>query len=257
MEGGEKYMESNTNTTQPVQEKSHSSAMTVGIIAAVVGLGVGLLGGSAYGKNMAESQPQAMTADKTGADSEKMMAPEGSVTVKSADLRVLLNGLEKQHVDLASAAVRNGFDGDPDFKASADALDLNSVAIAGAVGSVYGPEAEASFLEIWRSHIGFFVDYTVAAKGSDKAGMDKAVANLGGYVDALSDLLSGANPNLPREAVAQLLTEHVGLLKGAVDAYGAGDYAGSYAKQAEAYTQVGTIADALSGAIVKQYPEKF
>ncbi len=194
----------------------------------------GMLGSS---MNMGNSAPNTMT--------------------KSADLRVLLHALEHEHVDLASAAVRAGFDGAGSFAAVGAQLDKNSVELSQAVGSIYGPAAEARFLEIWRSHIGFFVDYTVAAKKGDKAGMDKAVANLGGYVDAISDFFSGANPNLPREAVHQLVSTHVTLLKGAVDNYGAADFAGSYKSQHEAYVQIGSIADALSGAIVKQYPEKF
>ena len=175
----------------------------------------------------------------------------------AVNLRVTLNALERQHVDLASAATRAGFDGRPEFSAVAGELDKNSVSIADAVGSIYGAGARDKFLEIWRSHITFFVNYTVAAKKGDQAGMAKAVQDLGGYEDAIADFFSGANPNLPREAVKQLVTEHVGLLKGAVDAYGAGDYAGSYAKQSAAYTQIGTIADALTGAIVKQNPSKF
>lgn len=240
------------NTINTSHATGGSSRWMIATIAVIVGLVAGAVIGNVMGKSMTKSD-SAMTADKTGSEAAMMAKTD----TKAADLRVLLNGLEKQHVDLASAAVRNGFDGDPDFKASADALDANSVALSEAVGSVYGPEAQEQFLTIWRSHIGFFVDYTVAAKKNDTAGMDKAVQNLNGYVDAIADLLAGANPNLPREAVAQLVTEHVLLLKGAVDAYGSGDYAGSYAKQAEANAQIGTIADALSGAIVKQYPEKF
>ena len=177
---------------------------------------------------------------------------------KSADLRVLLNSLERQHVDLASAATRAGFDGHASFDKVAAELDKNSVSLADAVGSVYGTAARDQFLTIWRSHIGFFVDYTVGAKTGDKAKMDTAVKNLTeGYVPAIADFFSKANPNLPREAVAQLVTQHVLLLKAAVDTYGAGDFAGSYSKQTEAYNQIGKIADALSGAIVKQHSELF
>lgn len=175
----------------------------------------------------------------------------------AVNLRVTLNALERQHVDLASAATRAGFDGRPEFTAVAGELDKNSVSIADAIGSIYGAGARDKFLEIWRSHITFFVNYTVAAKKGDNAGMAKAVQDLGGYEDAIADFLSGANPNLPRAAVKQLVTEHVGLLKATVDAYGAGDYAMSYAKQTEAYNQIGKIADNLSGAIVKQNPTKF
>lgn len=195
-------------------------------------------------------------ADKP--DSQTSVAAVAPTTAtKAADLRVLLNNLETEHVSLASAATRAGFSGNADFTAAAGQLDVNSKAISAAVGSVYGKEAGDKFYEIWASHIGFFVDYTVAAKKGDKAGMDKAVENLNGYVEAISAFLSTANPNLPKEAVAKLITEHVGLLKAAVDAHGAGNYPESYTKQHEADKQIGTIADALSGAIVKQKPALF
>ncbi len=197
------------------------------------------------------------TVSNNGAMSGSTTSTVPNPNTKAADLRVLLNALEHEHVDLASAAVRAGFDGHKSFEAVAGQLDKNSVDVSKAVGSIYGTEAEAKFLAIWRSHIGFFVDYTVAAKAGDKAGMDKAVANLGGYVDAISDFFSGANPNLPREAVHQLVSAHVGHLKAAVDTYGAGDFAGSYDNQHKAFVQIGSIADALSGAIVKQNPSKF
>ncbi len=193
----------------------------------------------------------------TQTPSQSTVSTVPSTDTKAAGLRVLLNVLERQHVNLAAEATRAGFDGSPAFAAAGQALDDNSVAISQAVGSVYGDVAAAKFLAIWRSHITFFVNYTVAAKKNDKVGMDKAVADLGGYTDAVADFFSGANPYLPREAVHQLVSTHVGLLKAAVDTYGAGDYKGSYKNQVDADAQIGKIADAQSGAIVKQYPEKF
>lgn len=215
-------------------------------VAVVVALVIGVGGGYAIGHNKDTSKQENSTAS---------VAP--ATDTKAANLRVALNSLEAQHVDLASAATRAGFDGSPMFEASGKALDDNSVALSKAVGSVYGADAETKFLEIWRSHITFFVNYTVAAKSGDKAGMDKAVSDLNGYVSAISDLLGGAT-GLPKDAVASLVTEHVGLLKDAVDKYGAGDYTGSYNAQQQARDQITTkIADTLAGAIVKQSPAKF
>lgn len=222
-----------------------TAAKTV-IMAVVVGLVVAGVGLTMVKTN--KSVDNATTAQSQG-------MPRTDTT--AADLRVTLNALEREHVNLAAAATRRGFQGDPDFQAAAAQLDANSKEIAAAVGSVYGPEAEQQFYEIWASHIGFFVDYTVAAKSGNQAGMDKAVADLGGYQNAIADFLSEANPNLPRQAVFDLVGEHITLLKGAVDAYGGKDYPTSYAKEHEANVQIGTIADALSGAIVKQNPEKF
>src|SRR5688572_9176467 len=111
------------------------SAVVVGIVAAVVGLAIGLGGAK-------------MTDTKT-----KGNVNNEASSAKASDLRVALNAMEREHVHLAAAATRKGFDGAADFKASAEALDSNSVALAKAVGSVYGADAEKQFLEIWRSHI--------------------------------------------------------------------------------------------------------
>ena len=227
-------------------ENSNKVMMTA--VALVAGLAIG--GGVGYVSGNSN--------DETSMDSISSVSTKPDTMTKSAGLRVLLNNLEAEHVDLASAATRAGFDGDASFTASAEALGKNTDNLSAAIASVYGEEAGVKFKEIWASHIGFFVDYTVAAKGGDQAGMDKAVQNLNGYVEAISSFLSTANPNLPKDAVAQLITEHVGLLKEAVDKHGAGDYAGSYDAQSRARVQItNKIADTLAGAIVKQSPEKF
>ncbi len=230
-----------------------NSAKSMSLVVAVVALVIG--GGAGYALSN-------MKDDDTPKNNSSVSSQAPTTDTKAAGLRAVLNNLESEHVDLAAAATRQGFNSgsltDPQFVAAAGSLSKNTDNIAAAIASVYGDEAGAQFKEIWASHITFFVDYTVAAKTGDQAGMDKAVQNLNGYVEAISDFLSKANPNLPKEAVASLVSEHVGLLKGAVDKHGAGDFAGSYAAQAEARTQITTkIADTLAGAIVKQKPDTF
>lgn len=225
-------------------EKSKSVTLTVAVAALLIG-GIG-----GYAISMSK-------ADDHSGERKTSQSSSLSTATKPADLRVLLNGLEQEHVSLASAATRAGFDGARNFDASAASLDKNSKDIQAAVASVYGDEAGQKFYGIWNSHIGFFVDYTVAAKKGDMAGMDKAVQNLNGYVDSISTFFSEANPNLPKDAVATLIGEHVTLLKAAVDNYGAGDINASYSKEREARTQIGTIADTLASAIVKQKPDSF
>lgn len=228
---------------------SSTSKTVMAVAVLVVGLVIG--GSIGYSKGNDKNSDQSMNQSMKSASA-------ATTDSKAAGLRTLLNNLESEHVDLASAATRAGFDGSTAFAGAAGALGKNTDSLSAAIGSVYGDEAGAKFKEIWASHIGFFVDYTVAAKKGDKPGMDKAVQNLNGYVEAISTFLSGANPNLPKDAVAQLVTEHVGLLKEAVDKYGAGDVPGSYDAQSRARTQITTkIADTLAGAIVKQSPEKF
>lgn len=194
----------------------------------------------------------------TGKSHGERMTMIPSTDTKAAGLRVLLNSINREHANLASIALRKGFDGATDFEASFKALDNNSVEIGNSITSVYGPEAGATFLEIWRSHIVFFKNYTVASKTGDQAGKDKAVKDLAGYVDRISTFLSQANPNLPYAAVSTLVSTHVGLLKDTIDRYFMGDLTGSYTQQHATDMQIGTgVADAVAGAIVKQFPTKF
>ena len=177
---------------------------------------------------------------------------------KAAGLRVLLNSINREHANLASIALRKGYDGAPDFDASFKALDNNSIEIGNSITSVYGADAGAKFLEIWRSHIVYFKNYTVASKTNDQAGKDKAVQDLATYVNNISTFLSQANPNLPFDAVHSLVATHVGLLKDTIDQHFAGNYSASYTQQHATDVQIGTgVADAVAGAIVKQFPERF
>ncbi len=181
----------------------------------------------------------------------------GKVDAKAANLRVTLNNLLGAHVYLAGLPVRMALGGsDPGFKAGAATLDRNSVELSKAIGSVYGTDAEKKFLELWRAHLGMFVAYTQASAKSDAAGKQKALDDLSGYRADFDAFLTGANPNLPKGAVASLLVMHVTGISKAIDALAAKDYKSAYPdlKRAEDHSQM--IADPLAEAIVKQFPDK-
>ena len=74
----------------------------------------------------------------------------------------------------ATFAMQKGVAGEEDFDAIAAALEGNTVDLGEAIGSVYGEEGETAFLKLWRDHIGFFVDYTVATAKKDEAGQNAA-----------------------------------------------------------------------------------
>ena len=177
---------------------------------------------------------------------------------RAAWLRASLNTVFQEHVYLAAAATNAALGGrDGEFKAAAAALDANSVAIANAIGSVYGADAEKAFLPLWRRHIGFAVDDTVGVATCDRAKQDKAVSDLVGYSQDLGAFLSSANPNLPKSVVADLVKHHVVSLKDVIDAQAAKDPARAYTALRTAAGHMAMIADPLAEAIVKQFPDKF
>ena len=119
--------------------------------------------------------------------------PAGSALTAAATLRTTLDGLLKEHVYLAAIATGNALAGQTAaFTAAAGALDANSVALSKAVGSVYGTDAEAAFLPLWRSHIGFVVDYTTGLATKDKAKQDKAVSDLIAYTQTFGAFINKA-----------------------------------------------------------------
>jgi hypothetical protein len=198
------------------------------------------------------------SSSMAGSPHAGMASPATTSNGKAAALRAGLNTLFQEHVYLASAATGAALGGrDAEFKAAAGALDDNSVAIAKAIGSVYGADAEKAFLPLWRRHIGFVVDYTVGVATKDTAKQNMAVSELVAYTNDFGAFLSSANPNLPKSVVADLVKHHVVTLKSVIDAQAAGDAAKAYRAVRAAAGHMQMIADPLADAIVKQFPEKF
>ena len=177
----------------------------------------------------------------------------------ASDLRVLLDRQLGQHAALAMNATNAGVKGSKAFPAAAKALDANSVALSKSIASVYGAKAANTFLNgkfMWRAHIKFFVDYTVATAKGNKAGQAKAVANLKTYTVKFGDFLSGAT-GLPKPAVRADLLAHVLQLKNQLDAYAKGQYTKAATLYSQAYEHMFMTGDLLAGAISKQFPAKF
>jgi hypothetical protein len=184
------------------------------------------------------------------------LAAHGSKS--ASDLRTGYNALLAEHVYLAAAATNAALGGrQAEFEAAAAALDGNSQDIATSIGSVYGADAEKAFLPLWRKHIGMAVDYTVGVATKDKAKQDKAVADLIGYTRDFGAFLAAANPNLPKDVVAELVKHHVVTLKGVIDPQAAGDQAKAFTALRTAAGHMVMIGDPLAGAIAKQFPAKY
>ena len=221
-------------------------------LAAIAALAIAALGGTAFGGTDAKQAAPAVMAHNHATVGQ---AP----TAAAANLRVKLDRLLGEHTLLAITATQRGLQGGKDFPALGKSLDRNSVQLANTIGSVFGKAAGNQFLNgkfMWRDHIEFFVDYTVAKAKNDRAGQQRAVRNLTVYIATFSSFLSKAT-GLPLAAVRASITEHVMQLKGQLDAFASGNYTRSYAITREAYAHMFMTGDTLAGAIVKKFPQKF
>lgn len=220
------------------------------LIGAVLVLGM-------VGAACSSTSPQ--TQEPTPSASKTESAPSSPAMSGSADLRATLTLLLDGHEYLAGIAIFNavnlGMD-NPLTEAAVGALDENSVQLSEAIASVYGQEAGDAFLPLWRKHIGFFVDYTLGKAGGDNAKAAKARKDLDGYRADFGAFLASANPNLTKDAVAKALVPHVQATFTAIDAVVA-KKPGQFALLSKGASHMVGIAEVLSDAISRQFPEKF
>ena len=144
-----------------------------------------------------------------------------------------------------------------EFMAAAAALDANSNALTEAIGSVFGAEAGKAFDPLWKKHIGFVVDYTQGLAAKDQAKQDKAVTDLVNYTKDFGAFLNSALPELPADAVADLVKTHILTLKDVIDAQSKNSLADAYTKLRTAADHMKALANPLADALVQQFPDKF
>ncbi|MCA1708140.1 MAG: hypothetical protein LC808_34640, partial [Actinobacteria bacterium] len=219
------------------------ATLAFALIGAACGGSDGTTGASATTTTTHDDTADAGSSDATG------------VSTDAATLNQALTSLLDSHVYLAGVALEqavvNGADS-PQAKASAGALDENSQALAGAIESIYGADAGNQFLDLWRKHIGFFVDFTLAKANKDEAAAKKAVSDLDGYRQDFGALIESATEGaLTKKQVADALVEHVNTLATAAAMLVDGD-PGVFAQLNKAADHNTMLGDALSTGIAAQ-----
>jgi hypothetical protein len=177
----------------------------------------------------------------------------------AAALRVGLTALLEDHVYGTAAAAGTTLAKGPRSRAAVAALrtlDRNSIALAQAIGGVYGPRAGGRFLTLWRAHNASIAAYTRARLAHDDAAAEVARRGLDEYRARFGALLADADPDLPQDAVAAALKPQIAAQLAAVDAasirtLGAARVTAAAAATAPAFAAV------IAGAVSKQFPERF
>jgi hypothetical protein len=182
---------------------------------------------------------------------------DGDVESDASALRSGLTALLQEHVYVAGLAINQAvIDGGdleaPGTAAAVETLDANSVALSEAIASVYGDDAGDQFLELWRVHIGFFVDYALGGATGDTDLKDQARAELDAYASEFGAFVESATEGeLTVADVEASLEVHIETLTAAIDAVVAGD-PNAYSLLAEAAQHMPMTANALAGAIAAQ-----
>ncbi len=133
----------------------------------------------------------------------------------------------------------------------------NAKQIGAALEPYYGKAASEKLFGLLAGHYGAVKQYLAASAAGSKAQQDAASSTLTANAREIATFLSGANPNLPFDTLNQLLLAHGGHHIQEIQQLKGKQYA-EEAKTWEAMKQhMYVIADALAGAIAKQFPANF
>ena len=133
----------------------------------------------------------------------------------------------------------------------------NAKALAATITPFYGQAASEKLLNLLAGHWGAVRDYNTATLEGSKPGQEKATASIISNAREIAVFLSGANPNLPEDAVFGLLSSHGGHHIQQINEVGARDFASETKTWHAMRHHMLVISDAIADAIAKQFPDRF
>ena len=174
-----------------------------------------------------------------------------------AALNEAMRKLWSDHVFYTRLYIISAVNGTTDAQPTAARLLKNQEDIGNAIVPYYGAAAGQKLTDLLKQHILIAVDLVSAAKAGDSAKQADADRRWHQNAADLATFLSGANPNWPRQAVLDMLNQHLALTtREAVDRLQK-NYNDDIPNFDAIYNQAMMMADTLSGGIVKQFPNKF
>ncbi|WP_322906165.1 copper amine oxidase N-terminal domain-containing protein [Paenibacillus campi] len=183
-----------------------------------------------------------------------------SVDTPAADLRSALNHLAAEHFALSVMQMQQQYDGKTQASdAWINAEAGNTADFKAAIASIYGQAGADQFEQIWvTNHIKAQSDYVDALKKDDQSALNSVKNRIDQFTKEFATFLGTATANnLPASAAEQALMLHEGQVQAVINDYAAKDYAAEYKADREGYKTMFGIGEALGGAIVKQFPDKF
>ena len=126
-----------------------------------------------------------------------------------------------------------------------------------AIVPFYGAGAGTALTNLLKQHIMIAVDLVAAAKTNNQAKFAEEDRKWTKNAEEIATFLSGANPNWPKADLVDLLGQHLSLTKAEAVARLTKEWDDDVKAFDDIFTEILTVADALSDGIVKQFPNKF
>jgi hypothetical protein len=189
---------------------------------------------------------------------QQPMTSAGTMNMDSrAQLHTAMRKLWSDHVVWTRDYIIAAEAGAPDAQAAAARLLKNQEDIGNAIVPYYGAAAGQKLTDLLKQHILIAVDLVAAAKANDQAKLKDADARWHANAADLATFLSGANPNWPRQAVLDMLNQHLALTTREATDRLKMNWTDDVSAFDAIYNQAMMMADTLSNGIMAQFPTKF
>lgn len=136
-------------------------------------------------------------------------------------------------------------------------VDANTKQIADTIKPFYGEARSQKFLSLLDINITAIREYSEATVAGNKSQQDAVLARLASNADDFGAFFSGINPYLSESTVRGLIAAHGAHHVLQINQYKKKDYAHLEETWKMMREHVYVIADTLTAALVKQFPEKF
>jgi len=145
----------------------------------------------------------------------------------------------------------------PDANAAAARLLKNQEHIGNAIVPYYGRAAGDGLTKLLKQHIMIAVDLVAAAKANNQEKFKQEDQKWTKNAGEIAGFLSSANPNWSKADLIDLLGQHLSLTKAEAVARLTKNWEDDVKAFDDIFTEILTVADALSDGIIKQFPNKF
>lgn len=192
---------------------------------------------------------------------QQIQTPNTGTNISSqtspCDFRIMNRKLWSDHVTWTRMYIISAIANLKDTNYAADRLLKNQQEIGNSIKPFYGNAAGNKLADLLKQHILLAVEMVKYAKAGNKTQLAAEEKKWYANADEIATFLSKANPNLSKKAVTDMLYDHLKVTKNEV-VYRLN---GNYKSDIEAYDtildHILKMSDAISEAIIKQFPDKF
>ena len=196
-------------------------------------------------------------AGLAGCDYESHAAGNAN-SASAAELKQTFRELWLGHIYWVQHAVLDSVKNSPaERDAVKKEVDSNTKQIAGMLTPYYGEALAQKFQALLDINIDAVREYSEATTAGNKSGQDAALARLAGNANDFGAFLSGISPHLSESTARGLIAAHGAHHVLQINQYKKKDYAHLDETWKMMREHVYVIADTLTAALVKQFPNKF